>query len=223
MKKIVAKRRRTTVSKKEPAISFTSKKVIKEFNPTLGRSLNVKWIDMASGPTSIDTVGTGWSLQLDNLALGTAHNQRNGSKCKIEHIDVRIETYIPSGGDTTNTMRIVLFQITSNQIPTPATVLQNDALGGGGYNVVSQNSELQSQRYLILRDITIPMSLNGPNCHFMHFRINKKDFNPDITWNDTIGAPNANQGAIYMVAVADSAVAPHPQINWCSRIHFLDA
>jgi len=213
------KRRSTN---KEPRVSFHKTKSIKEYNPTLGRSLNLKWIDMAAGPSSIDTVGTGWSLQLDNVALGTAHNQRNGSKLKIEYIDLRAEVYIPTGGDTTNTMRIILFQVTSAAVPTVATVLQNDALGGGGYNVVSTYSDLQSQKYVILRDKSVAMTTNGYNCQTFHWKISK-GFNKDISFNDTIGTPNFNQGAIFMVAVSDSAVVTHPIINWSSRVYFQDA
>lgn len=220
------KRKRTTTarrSRKEPKISFHSTKMIKEYNPTLGRSLaNLKWVDMAAGPTSIDNVGTGWSLQVDTLALGTAHNQRNGSKCKVKYIDLRAEVYIPTGGDTTNTMRIILFQVTNNQIPTVASVLQNDAIGGGGYNVVSTYSDLQAQKYVILRDITLSMTTNGYNNQNFHWKVSK-GFNTEVSWNDSIASPNFNQGGIFMVAVSDSAVVTHPIINWSSRVYFLDA
>lgn len=144
-------------------------------------------------------------------AQGAGDSERIGDKISLEQIFMNVSAYIPSGGDLTNYIRMIIFQWKDRTIPvgTDILVTSTDYLGLHNYD--------RRQQYNVLVDKTISLSFNGPAAKFFNINLKRK-FAKQMTYVGT----EVQKNGVYAYIVSDSGAVVHPVITWRSRAYYTD-
>lgn len=210
-----------TVGSTRGSNKLTTVRRVREYNPLYKNGTELKFVDASGVNQTADTTGAIIDCGLEGVGNGTAYNQRIGSKARVERIDFRFFAYIPSvGGDTSNVVRVVLFQMMNRETPTINGIIDNTNLGG--FNTVSPYNDQQAGKFLILRDTTLYLSNTGKMVDGFHWIVNS-GFNKDLMYSDISAAPKLTQGSIYALVLSDSALAPSPLYTVSTRVYYSDA
>lgn len=175
-------------------------------------SNDYKVTDTLVNGQAVSTSGYLISL-LANLTPGNGYTN-NFLGQKINPVGIKINWEVICG-DTTNLMRIVLFQWFDSTAPLAASVLQNNCLSP----VLIDNRENTK----VLRDelvsLALPSNTGGAvasgSIYVKSKRIQQAYYNANAnTWQ---------KGNLYLLFISDSVVLPNPSISYYSRVTFLDA
>lgn len=201
---------------KKPLVSKTTKRYVKT---AISRRVEKKRIDDIDTNTVSTTSPIVQELAGDNILQSTTGTDgRIGDRINLEHFEFWIRTYIPEISipvtqDNVNVIRVVLFQWKENSTPTAANILQ-DATA-----YLSQLNYLTRDRYKVLKDFNMVMTFNGPNCVFKKVKIPKSKMLKHINYYN---ATNSDYGRIFVLLISDSLGAPHPIMEYYSRVLYSD-
>lgn len=173
----------------------------------------------SSQNASIDTVGSILSLGLDGLPQGTTMNNRLGNEITLKSVHIR-GTVFP--GEATNTVRLLLVQWLSEtaSLTVVNNVLFNNATAG--FDVYSMYAKEYSGKFNILWDRSFAVSnAAAPNIIYNHI-VNRKMIKT-IRYNSQVVGNLVTKGALFLIALSDSAAFPHPTISFSTRITFTDS
>lgn len=184
-----------------------------------------KYQDQA--PTFVSNIvvpNTGTILDISNFNLiipGDNQFQREGIKISPQNLNMRGSVAIPNLGDVTNNIRMIIFrwnEASSISVPSISDILYNN--GSGTARLWSSYSKEAVGRYAILLDKTYSMSADGTRMYHFNYNFNKKhkSWVSNIVYNTTI----SNKYNYYMLLISDSAAAPHPVIDYETRLTFTD-
>lgn len=168
---------------------------------------------------AIDRVGAFFNLGLDGLPQGTSTQSRIGNEIEIKSIN--IHGYITCA-DAFNYFRIIVFQWRKDatSLTVPNQILFNNNFSG--FTWLSFYAKEYAGDFRILKDKTFHMELTpGPLTLPFHWLI-KKRFNKNIRYNSQIGGNLTVKDSIFILCISDSALSPHPNIAFESRINFVD-
>lgn len=212
--------KKTFSTKKNPQRVFSSqsfKKDLKAFRKQISAVAERKNVDSNQGG-GIDSVGTLYSMGLDGLAQGAGNLARLGNEITIRSISYKAELIV---GDATNKIRCILFQWLAESAS--LTVLNNVIFNNSiaGFTTLSSYAKEYSGKFKILDDRLISLNtVNRPNITF-EVMVNK-GFMPSIRYNSQVAGNLVVKGAIYLLVLSDSNLAPNPTIGFESRITFTD-
>jgi len=176
-----------------------------------------KNVDSAQA-TTINTVGTIFSLGLDGLPQGTQMINRLGNEISLRSLNIRGELLT---GDPTNQVRLVLIQWLSEtaSLTVMNNVIFNNALGGFTY--LSSYAKEYAGKFKVLGDKLI--SLNTVSTPNKIFRFSVRRFASNvIRYNSQVAGNLVTKGGLFLLALSDSNVIPNVAISFESRITFVD-
>jgi hypothetical protein len=161
---------------------------------------------------------TGIFQKMSAIAQGTTNYQRTGDLIKLA--DLQFNALCVYGDAVGNAMRIVIFQTVGGF--TPAALSDLFAFGGtGSEDFTSQFlPNLLGRRIHLLYDELLTMNPNGSN----GLTIRRGWLKPKVREIEyTAGTTNIVNGEIWVVAMTDSAVIPHPALDLSVEIPYTDA
>lgn len=179
----------------------------------------LKFFDTVLSNASINLAGRTDVLTL--IPQGVTDITRVGDYATLEDLELR---FFFGTGDSTNELRIVLWQYFENTIlQTPGSVVILEDGAAGVANTPEVNSQYQLPRkpnsYKILKDWTIDLSDQArPNGHFVYKH--KFDVRKKINFNQAV---TTGYNHVCLTILSDSAAAPNPSVTYTSRIRFTDA
>lgn len=147
--------------------------------------------------------------------------QRNANRINLTSLYFQIDTFIPTSGDNTNIVRMVLLQWLKDA-PT-LTAIQQVLYSGstGGFNIYSPYNIDYVGSYKILCDKFLPMSFNGSNRIKSVKKYITKSLYKNIVYTSA-GTPTINKGEFFLILVSDSQLAPHPAFEGNFRLRYTD-
>lgn len=187
----------------------------------LNKNIETKHVLLSSpapGPDPVTNLCT--PLQLTVMTTGTGQNDILGAKCRLTSLWIN---YVLNIGDSTNIVRVIVFQDKMNNAVTPA--FQGQLFTNGYVHPITSmyNTDLVPSRYHILYDRCIVLDTDDPQ-YCGHIRI--KDF-PKRTLEFQGGSPtiiNAQaMGHLYFYVVSDSSLVTHPTIEYEVALFYKDA
>lgn len=152
---------------------------------------------------SISTTCADYALD-DDIAAGTGTNQRIGHEVRMTSI--RAQLYFTCA-DATNAVRMILYR--------PKNTF--DSLSA---DAITVTTAVDPDRYLILKDELIPLSLSGSN-HIVRKQFNVNLKNLKTRWN-TAAAGAPIYGAVNLAFVSDSSASAHPTVQGHMIQYFRD-
>lgn len=204
--------RRRRFNRKYKGTGYTMMKKVaqKVFN----KNAEVKYtIDHTAGSINIDTTGT--IAQVATPTLGTSVNERTGNEIRIRSIQFKGSVV---AGDATNFVRFIIFQWKSRSPTAPVITDILDSTVGGLYYNNLYNKTLGSS-FKILYDKMWAVNSDGNDNRPFHALITKGfDRRCEFNSGTTLG-----HNTIWWLAVSDSAIGDHPQMNFALRMNYNDA
>jgi len=159
--------------------------------------------------------------QLTTMTTGTYDNDILGSKCRLTSLWIRYTCYL-SSTDSTNFIRVVVFQDKQQNLTTPSFQAQmfiNSLTSpiNAMYNVDSVPS-----RYAILYDKVVNIDEDDPT-YYGSIRI--RNFpKRTLEFEGTPTVLNAvASGHVYVLFLSDSALPTHPKVAFDSALFYKDA
>jgi len=180
---------------------------------------NYKYYDNstpAGGGISISGTVPILFTQMGAVVRGTGMNQYIGSQVKMISWDFRFSCSI---ADSFNYIRVMMIQWLGDKVPVVADIIEDPT------KVWSSILFSAKDDVVVLRDIMIEGSINitgttaaaaRNDCQRIYIK-GKKLVN--IQYNQASGITNGNP---FLLIMSDSLVAPHPVINYYSRMIFDD-
>jgi hypothetical protein len=166
---------------------------------------------------SITSVATGANIYTYGplVGLGILSNQRIGDIIRLRRADFRFNMV---GGDNTNVMRI--FMVYNKGLPPTGVLSDWLNVGASGTQDVTSILEtyLKHRNFEVLYDQTWTLCVNSNTAnHAEEFSI---PINRDIvfSYNNTTSV----SGQLFLVAISDSGVVPHPQLNMNCIVWYSD-
>ena len=225
-------RRKKRYRKKRYTKKLTYK--VKRLQQKVYNNLQPGWIDTFMAPTAIGAGGdiTGDFCNLENIAVGTEHDDRIGNKIVVKKLHLKGNISVASG-DIFNEVRIIIFSmpdVCSTGIPNIVDILQTGDL----YSFYKKDSPV---KYKIHYDKTwqlsnpyrdvgtvAPIKLNGmayPN--YIHWE--KKLVFPKghAVHYDGPGVGAPTRGGFYMLRISDSLSSipsGHPLVSAYCRMSY---
>lgn len=197
-------------------------------NSTLKRRIN-KLAELVGKPevkhhsnylTAIDVTdkgnGTNQIFLANAIVQGDTDINRDGDKARMLSLSIRANLIY---GDTTNVVRMVVFQwySGSNSIPLENVTEASDA---SGRQWMSPYKHDHAGKFKILYDKTYSLSNSSHQQYTIRKTIRFKGKNSYVTFNN--GSTTINENAVYVAFVSDSAGIPHPTLNYYYRLRFSD-
>ena len=171
-----------------------------------------KVTDTQINGNAITSSGSVFSM-LSSLAPGTGgYSSFIGNKINPVGMNLNWEVVI---ADTTNIMRLVLFQWFDASTPVPSGILQGNALSTVNFT--------NRENIKILRDELVSFAIlatGGSNIASGKWYVKSKRMTP-IQYN--IGTSTFQKGSLYLLCISDSAVPSYPTLSFYSRVTFLDS
>lgn len=225
-------RRRGMKSKGGPKLN---KRQVKEVKNLIHRNIEVKSVcsfDPSTGFSYTGGFGTGFLVDPITLpALGTGYNQRAGAEIIPTELNFN---YIIKCGDVYNLTRVLLIQWMDDAVldaPTASEIFDPNSYSGA-QQVIGQFLWPDRSKFKVLYDslstlvgsvVGTPSASNpaGPTSVRDHKVTVFGKKMRRIIGTTTIGGNYI--GALYVVAISDSAITPNPTISWTARLKYRDA
>lgn len=156
-------------------------------------------------------------IHLTGVPQGDTSITRDGEEIYIRSVQAR---YQMTNGDENNEFRIIVFQWFDDGLPTLDDILQGGA--GTSYPYLAPYSEDSLDKRRILYDRVHTMDNNysgGVKSGYGKFMITKI---PRRKMEFDGSATSTPMNGIYVVAVSDSAAAPHVTLRLFTKLRFLD-
>lgn len=179
---------------------INSKQEFKIFNNSINTSVSAT-------PVVIPLLASG----SNGPAQGSAENERIGEKIMLKYMWFNISAYIPDSGDTTNFIRMILFQWKDRSIPSTTDILVT------ANDYIQLHNFERRQQYKVLYDRVVPFTYNGDNAKAWTLKI--KNANKDLTYAGT----EVQKNGMYMFLVSDSSAVVHPVLNLRCRSYYTDS
>ena len=190
--------------------------------------------DAGSTPFSAGTVRLGDKITLKSLSIkGEVRGSFSASSAaepdnRVRLMLVRFPEYTPGTTAATLTSQVLQQYPTSTLTPYPSNL---STIYSSYKNTLDQNNSAQLVKYQVLYDrvhaLSNPLSaadvVNSRQPWMREFTI-KHRFKKGLVVQ--YGKPLDTQpmlNNIVLIAISDSSVAPHPQINFVSRFKYMDA
>jgi hypothetical protein len=165
---------------------------------------------------SPDTSGNVFA-DISAIPQGITDNSRIGDTVNLKRLDIRIGMVL---GDTTNVIRIVVFQWhadTVNDPPSLTAGLPLNSIGGIPF-LYKQNNVDEGPKYTIMHDETF--NLNSAGVANAQMVVALKIPRPRMGF--AAATTIRPTGSIWMLTLSDSSAAPHPLLNCATRIWYTD-
>lgn len=150
---------------------------------------------------------------------GTGDTQRIGDEIKVNAIQIRFQAI---AGDTTNYLRIIVFQWIPNDAAVPAIGnILNSQGGSVPYITAFYNNDTLGNNYIVLCDKVYSLSQNGSN-----YAIQRNMYCPMKYAKKKVqfdAATTQGQQKFYVLAVSDSTASPHLSFAFISRMTYTDS
>lgn len=187
--------------------SIARKELMKEEK----KNTELKYYDQALTSNAISSSGTIFALS--NMGQGNSNDKRLGQQINPKSILMRFDLF---ASDSTNSIRLILFKWFDQASPSIATVLENTT-----WPTLSPLNLTNSRRSIkVIYDNLVSTSISTEITE----RVGKvyRKLAGKMNWADgTSGSPMGGQ--LYLLAVSDSSAAPHPSLDFLSRLRFADA
>ncbi len=183
-------------------------------NRNLNKRIEKKYFtNYAAG--SRDWSGAVYSIT--DIPQGDTDTTRDGDSLFLKSVQLR---YSVVAGDTTNLVRLVMFQYLDDTTPTVSNILNSGYLGAAGAPLTPFHHDERS-KYRILYD-SGPMSVDTYNPQLVRkvFVKNNKKMVNQIRYN---GGTTTGSNKIYLIELSDSGAASHPSFNTISKVNFNDS
>lgn len=187
----------------------------------INRKQEKKFFDLYSNALAVSAAGN-TCQNLVPLSQGAGdQGYRVGDKCDLCGLNYNVTFRI---GDTTNIMRMILFQWRSTPGVTPA---QTDIMSYGvnaPEAVLSSYNHDNGDRYTILLDKTVNLDSNNNSVMVKRGTLNlsrKKKFRFQGTLNFVSDGSNTTNG-IWALFISDSTAAGHPTVDYYFRTTYRD-
>lgn len=174
-------------------------------------NIEPKYITASTTAQTVDWLG-GLNSFTD-IVQGSAQTQRVGDELRLKSIDLR---YQIACADTTQCMRIIVFQWFQNTVPTVNNILYSNGTAQAPFGAL--NFE-QRRNYRILYDRMHSLDIITEIQNGVHVRIWKIP-KRNIVFTTTGTTVGNNKCYIYFIS--DSSVAPHPTLTWQIRVNYTD-
>lgn len=179
----------------------------------------LKYFDNVFPASAISTTATIFDLCL--VSQGAAANQRNGQDIEPVHFEAQITL---AGADTTNHVRIILFQHTPNSSLSPPLANQLlDPLSGGVSGTVDSYCAINTffhKEYRVIADYSLVLSANSETFIIdLGKRLSALHLPKSVGYNPVA---NTGEGHICLLLISDSAVLPEPSWIGQMRLRFYD-
>lgn len=207
-------RRRMRRFRKRGGRSVTARTVRKIVEKRIRRDTEVKYADFNDSGTGVDFSGT--FIRVTNIAQGDSDTTRDGDKLTPVYLNVKWKVGV---GDSTNIMRVIIFQWKQNILsisPTQAYLL---AQTGSALSPISPYNWDTRSNFRVLKDFKVTVdSVNKPQVVGRTFlKLNKLE---KVAFD--AGGTNGNN-QIYIYVVSDSGAASHPTWAMTARLAFTDS
>ena len=203
----------------------------------LNNRLEKKFVDSYLPYTMMDRNGNFTRVSYNGIAgaeiiRGTGENNRIGDRIKPVKLELRLSTYYdPSSvgvlANPTHQVRVIIFKWNediASVTPTSASILQYPSVGIGAYNQITSpynHGQVRQADFKIVYDKTFSVGSSSPA------RVITKKFklqgNLDFTYNSDAGG---GTGHYYVWCSADDASGAHTpsvQLQYHTRLHYVDA
>lgn len=237
--KVVSSLKKSTDAKQNAAIKKLKKEVKK-----LSKSEEKKWYDVDKPSTAIPLSGSIQPLLALDLWDGTntnRQNQREGNALNLLSYKIKGQVYIDqdfTSPDSNNKVRIMLVQMTDDNITQPAlTDVLEDPTGaraiysffkikGQRRYKVHYDKTFNLQNVQQTASTTAGMSATTSTERFRkEFRINVKVPKSGMKISYSQGSVSGNGpvvNGLFLIAYSDSGTLSHPAMFYRSRMRFLD-
>lgn len=166
--------------------------------------------DWSGGVSSTTTIGIGDMSLIPQETSSATDSVRVGDEVRVSSIQFR---YYLTCADTTNVIRLILFQW--HQDDTPAG---SDILGSTSQPLTSPYRKDTKGHYTILWDKTHHLTL-GNNSVVGGKGFISRGFKRKIRYD---AATTTGQGKFFLLNVSDSSAATHPYYYWTFQINYKD-
>jgi hypothetical protein len=221
MNKFNKKSNRKQTSNRNKTLKSQLKKEIKQ---SLSSHMELKYRDLyiAFSDVLYGAVTAGgyiFDLGIQLIGVGSGFFQRIGEQIELKNLNIKGEIGMQSGltVDAFNKVRLIFFYWIpgSVSIPLVSDVLYNTVVGGAEVNAQYNLGKKGSLR--VLRDTNYMVSSAGQM---------GKNFETNIPLRNRIRYDGSSAlvttNSLYMLAISDSNVSPHPIVNMCMRVSFTD-
>ncbi len=188
--------------------SVTPQMVKNMINLKMDQNFEKKWFGKSYSPTGVDNAGT--INTLSDITQGLLDTNRVGDQVNPDRLRL---SYSVNVGDSTNIVRMIIFQWRLMSTPTLASILQYSTVAEVPYAPTTIDT---ASDYKILYDRTCYVSTNQAICGDV-IEINLKG---KIQYQSG-GTSAINQ--IWIALVSDSGAAPNPTVGYVSALYFYDA
>lgn len=171
----------------------------------LDSSATAQAVDYTNGQVYALTTG---------INRGTADNQYLGDRITPVGMNIRIQY---TRADSTQLFRFIVIQNKAGGIPLLNTLL---ASTGNITAPLSPYDNNYNNTYRVLYDRLVSTDSIRQTTGLLNIRIGAKKLR-QIWFNDGVGT--LEKGGIYFMVISDSAVTPHPAIDYRARFYFKDA
>lgn len=176
-------------------------------------------------PASFDsTVGntSGLFFRLTEIPRGTSDNARIGDSIQLTSMyfrgTVTINTAVGAPDDY-NRVRVLIFQWFDNTTPTADDIILNFSTNSTNVNLSAPYAHHTRTQFYIMYDALMDVALGGLEVKkFGKMMTNIKRKKVLFEKNST----TKSNGAIYVFAYSDSAVAPSPIMSFFSKVNYRD-
>lgn len=190
-----------------PALTLAqSQAVRREVNKQMSRKADYKQTIQAH--STFDVSYSGWVQDiLGNLTRGDSPlNQYNGSSIQVKSIRIRGTM---ARGDTSNVIRLVVFQWFDSGVPVPSGVLNDNASIAAPYG---SRYWTNKKSLKILRDVTLYAEAGVSDQRPFDIYIPGTKIRP--TWFPTATDTPAQRNGLMILAVSDSSTVTHPNLTY---------
>lgn len=167
-----------------------------------------------------DTSLTGGVSNSGSLLLLTPNNiPRDGNQISLAGMYGKWKCTL---GDSYNDMRVIVFIWKPDTTPSLTSVLDPTAVAanrGATANYNIPNAGL----YKVLYDKTIIVDGNDPTSAIQNINLKRQVNKHRVIYDDDAASATTGQYRLYLVAVGDSGVTPHPEIELDARVSYTDA
>lgn len=199
--------------KRAAHLSPVQKKQVKRL---IGNRQEHKYLRNAIVAGTASNVGS-LSGAITAIAQGGTVNQREADRAMLTEVELRY-SFIAS--DATQTMRIIVFQWKSDNSADPPIVADILDLASATGTLANYNLSAESNKFKILADRSVAMTLAGDAARIGRIRIFGKKLTKSLKFN--AGATTHDNG-VYVLVISDSAVVAHPTYSWESVIRYTDS
>lgn len=198
---------------KKRAYGKPSKNFSRKVKRVLTKAAEKKFHDVSQAG-SVSVTSTPVLVDLSSISAGDTDQTRDGDQLTIRSIHLKYQLV---AGDSTNIVRIILFQwfmdtAVAGGGPTAANILQSTT------NSMSSYTHDTRFQYKILDDKIVSLDTSSRDSYTLNRRI-IKGFKKKIQFS---AAGTSGTNKIYLLYMSDSAAAPDPGLIYYSRLTFSD-